>query len=149
MKILTSSRNGKDIPIPQPNSLNRAKDDGFKIFLDEELLSIDGVMDIYPEIMSTQKCHHFQVFTMSRGSYIPSLVQECYTSYKSLMQLGMKHVAIVKPINSVLVQGTVVQHDPDSINVILGRPKNMEEVWKHLSKAISLHNMKDWLAPLI
>ena len=65
------------------------------------------------------------------------------------MQLGMKHVAIVKPINSVLVQGTVVQHDPDSINVILGRPKHMEEACKHLSKAISLDNMKDWLAPLI
>ena len=64
------------------------------------------------------------------------------------MQLGMKHVAIFKTINLVLVQGTVVQHDPDSINVILGHPKHMEEACKHLSKAISLDNMKDWLAPL-
>ena len=136
MKILTSSRNGKDIPIPQPKSLNRAKYDGFRIILDEKLLSIDGVIDIYPKIMSTQKCHHFQVFTKSCGSYIPSQVRECYTSYKSLMKLGMKHVAIVKPINSVLVRGTAVQYDPDSNNVILGGPKHMEEEYKHLSKAI-------------
>ena len=52
------------------------------------------------------------------------------------MQSGMKHVAIVKPINSVLVRGTAVQYDPDSNNVILGGPKHMEEACKHLSKAI-------------
>ena len=48
----------------------------------------------------------------------------------------MKHVSIVKPINSVLVQGTAVQYDPDSINVILSGPKQMEEACKHLSKAM-------------
>ena len=99
--------------------------------------------------MSTQKCHQFQVFTKPCGSYIPSLVQECYTSYKSLIQLRMIYVAIVKPINSVLVRETVDQYDPDNINVILGRPKHMEEACKHVSKAISLDIMKDWLAPLI
>ena len=59
------------------------------------------------------------------------------------MQSGMKHVAIVKPINSVLVRETVDQYDPDNINVILGRPKHMEEACKHLCKAISLDNMKN------
>ena len=58
------------------------------------------------------------------------------------MQSGMKHVTIVKPINYVLVWGTSLQYDPDSINVTLGRPKHMEEAWKHLSNEISLDNMK-------
>ena len=99
--------------------------------------------------MRTMRFHHFQLFTKSCGSYIPSFVRECYTSYKFLIPSGMKHVATVKPIDTVFVQGMPVRYDLDNTNVNLGRPKHMEEACKHVSKAISLDIMKDWLAPLI
>ena len=54
----------------------------------------------------------------------------------------MKHVATVKPIDTVFVQGMPVRYDLDNTNVNLGRPKHMEEAWKHLSNEISLDNMK-------
>lgn len=90
------------------------------------------MIDRYPEIMSTLKYHHFQIFTEPHDSYIPSSVREFYASYKSLIPPRRKQAISLKLVDSVVVRGKIVRCDPDSINAILGQCKGIEDACEHI-----------------
>ena len=43
-----------------------------KTILEEKHLSVDGVIDRYPKIMSCIKNHHIHIFTKLCGPFIPT-----------------------------------------------------------------------------
>uniref|UniRef100_M1DGN1 Polyprotein protein n=1 Tax=Solanum tuberosum TaxID=4113 RepID=M1DGN1_SOLTU len=103
-------------------SMNKLKTEGLRTIIEEKRMSIDGVIDKYPEIMSYLKSHSFQLFTKARGLYIPNWVREFYSAYSPLVPKGKKLAAKFKPVDYVVVRAR---------------------------KGKMLENMKKWLAPLI
>uniref|UniRef100_M1DTU3 Putative plant transposon protein domain-containing protein n=1 Tax=Solanum tuberosum TaxID=4113 RepID=M1DTU3_SOLTU len=134
---------------PPSKSMNRLKTEGVRAIIEEIHLSTDGMIDMYPEIMSCLKSSNFQIFTKSLGPYIPNFVQEFYASYRTLIPQRKKQAATFKPVDDVVVQGKKVKCDSDAINAILDCPDDIDVECQHLIRAKSLDNMKKWLVPLI
>uniref|UniRef100_M1DHT9 Uncharacterized protein n=1 Tax=Solanum tuberosum TaxID=4113 RepID=M1DHT9_SOLTU len=64
------------VPAPpiqgHPWLLNRLKDEGFRTNLEEKRLSIDGVVAKHPDVWDTLQFHKLEIFTRTRGPYIPT-----------------------------------------------------------------------------
>uniref|UniRef100_M1D886 Putative plant transposon protein domain-containing protein n=1 Tax=Solanum tuberosum TaxID=4113 RepID=M1D886_SOLTU len=114
---------------PPSKSMNRLKTEGLREIIEEIHLSTDGMIDMYPEIMSCLKSHNFQIFTKSRGRYIPNFVREFDASYRTLIPQRKKQAATFKPI--------------------LDCPDDIDVECQHLIRTKTLDNMKKWLVSLI
>ncbi|WMV46680.1 hypothetical protein MTR67_040065 [Solanum verrucosum] len=80
------------IQAPPPRSLNRLKAKGLRTILEKKHLSTDGVVNRYPKVWNTIKFHKFELFTKPRDPYIPTWVQEFYSSYGELVPKGKKRI---------------------------------------------------------
>ncbi|KAG5606335.1 hypothetical protein H5410_027827, partial [Solanum commersonii] len=111
--------------------------------------STDGVIDKYLDIMSCLKSHKFQLFTMPRGSYIPSWVREFYNTYSAMIPQRRKQATTFKLVDYVVVWGKRVQYNFSTINVVLECTTRLKNDCLHMIRTKKLDNMKKWLAQLI
>uniref|UniRef100_M1DL35 Putative plant transposon protein domain-containing protein n=1 Tax=Solanum tuberosum TaxID=4113 RepID=M1DL35_SOLTU len=134
---------------PPPKYMNRLKTEGLKKIIEEKHLSMDGVIDRYPEIISYLKYHDFQIFTKPRGPYIPNWVQEFCASYGNLIPQRKKQAATLKLVDYVAIRRRKVKCDYAIIDAILDRPKDITDACQYMIRTENLENMKKWLALLI
>uniref|UniRef100_M1DGP6 Integrase core domain containing protein n=1 Tax=Solanum tuberosum TaxID=4113 RepID=M1DGP6_SOLTU len=101
------------LPIaPPPQLLNRLKQDGVRIIQKEKLLSIKGLEGKYPGVNGTIHYQEFEQFSRSRGPYIPSWVQEFYTTYGELVSKTKKKARKFRHVKSVMVPGAFSSSQP-------------------------------------
>jgi len=113
--------------------MTRLKTKGLRTIIEEKRLSTDGVIDMYPKIMSCLRSHKFQIFTKPRGLFIPSWVIEYYSFYSALIPQGKKPLSKFKPIDYVVVGGKMVQCDFASINAVLECNTRLEDECQYKS----------------
>ncbi|WMV18995.1 hypothetical protein MTR67_012380 [Solanum verrucosum] len=100
---------------------------GLRTILEENNLSIDRVMDKYPEVWNTIKFHKFMIFTRPQGAYIPSWIREFYVECGKLVPMGKNKVNSFAPVDHVMVRGRKVKCNSTDINEnesILQHPKD-------------------------
>uniref|UniRef100_M1DR31 Putative plant transposon protein domain-containing protein n=1 Tax=Solanum tuberosum TaxID=4113 RepID=M1DR31_SOLTU len=121
---------------PPPRSMNRLKAEGLRTIIEEKRISIDGVIDRYPEIWCTIKARKFVIFTKPRGSYIPSWVREFFTAYEALVPQGKRKVAALNPVDYVVVRGKKMKYDSKDINVVLECTDNIVDDYEYMQDKV-------------
>lgn len=95
------------IPVIAPKSMKRLKSVVQHTIFEEKRLSMDGVVDRYPEIWRTIQFHTFEQFTRGRIPHVQTWVREFYKAYARQLPKKQKGVSL-EPLNSVEVWGKTV-----------------------------------------
>lgn len=83
-------------------------------------MSADGMIDKYPEVWETLKFHNFQMVTKPWDPYVPTLVHESYEAYYKVIRKNIRRAkSMLKPLDTVEVQGVQVLYSQTDINDIL------------------------------
>lgn len=93
--------------------------------------------------MDFLKQHRFKIFIKPRVPYILSWVQEFYSSHSVLIPQGKKHVAILKPVDYVVVTSQKGKCYNDAFKTVLSVSTRIDDDYYHMIRTKTLNNIKN------